>query len=397
MRLLAILLLLSGTACADPWQRHTIDRSSRGADGARLADVNGDGLPDIAVPWEEGGVIRVYVNPGPKSARLPWPAVTVGTVASPEDAVPADLDGDGAMDVVSCCEGKVRTVYVHWAPKRKEDYLKPGAWHTMAIGASKGKQQWMFALPMQIDGRHGPDLIAGSKGGKASVGWFEAPSDPRDPDAWQFHPLYKAGWIMSLEPLDVDADGDADVVVSDRYGANSGVLWLENPGPKAAGRGAPWPEHRIGAAGRQVLFLTCTDVDRDGLADVLASTREGTMLLFRREQAKPATWKTFPIANPPGTRNGKSVRVADIDLDGKLDIVHSANTGGNRQTPGVVWMSWRTGPLDPVWDTHGISGPQGAKFDLLQLLDLDGDGDLDVLTCEERDNLGVIWYENPAR
>ncbi len=48
-------------------------------------------------------------------------------------------------------------------------------------------------------------------------------------------------------------------------------------------------------------------------------------------------------------------------------------------------------------DPHPISGPQGIKFDLVKLLDLDGDGDLDVLTCEERDNLGVIWYENPLR
>ena len=33
----------------------------------------------------------------------------------------------------------------------------------------------------------------------------------------------------------------------------------------------------------------------------------------------------------------------------------------------------------------------------MQLLDLDADGDLDVITCEEVDNLGVVWYENPAR
>ena len=48
-------------------------------------------------------------------------------------------------------------------------------------------------------------------------------------------------------------------------------------------------------------------------------------------------------------------------------------------------------------EAHEISGPRGVKFDLLQLLDVDGDGDLDVLTCEERHNLGVVWYENPAR
>ncbi len=40
--------------------------------------------------------------------------------------------------------------------------------------------------------------------------------------------------------------------------------------------------------------------------------------------------------------------------------------------------------------------PEGSKFDLIQAVNLDGDGDLDLLTCEERDNLGVFWYENPT-
>ncbi|MBN2310560.1 MAG: hypothetical protein JXR94_16420, partial [Candidatus Hydrogenedentes bacterium] len=52
------------------------------------------------------------------------------------------------------------------------------------------------------------------------------------------------------------------------------------------------------------------------------------------------------------------------------------------------------------WAVYDLSGPQGIKFDLVQLIDLDRDGDLDVLTCEERDagrGLGVIWYENPSQ
>src|SRR4051794_21927031 len=83
------------------WVRHTVDESSRGADGVRLADVNGDGLPDVATGWEEGGRVRVCLNPGPALARRPWPSVTVGRVGSPEDAVFVDLDGDGSTDVVS--------------------------------------------------------------------------------------------------------------------------------------------------------------------------------------------------------------------------------------------------------------------------------------------------------
>ncbi len=42
-----------------PWRLNVIDDSSRGADGVKLADVNGDGLPDIATGWEEGGITRV--------------------------------------------------------------------------------------------------------------------------------------------------------------------------------------------------------------------------------------------------------------------------------------------------------------------------------------------------
>jgi hypothetical protein len=33
----------------------------------------------------------------------------------------------------------------------------------------------------------------------------------------------------------------------------------------------------------------------------------------------------------------------------------------------------------------------------MQALDLDADGTLDIITCEESDQLGVVWYENPTK
>jgi len=133
---ISLSLLLALSLAAEPWMRHTIDNSSKGADGVRLMDVNGDGLLDVATGWEEGGVVRVYINPGPKKSKAEWPAVTVGKVKSVEDAVFFDVDNDGAIDVVSSCEGKTKAIYVHWAPKDKSKYLDESAWTTEAFPAT---------------------------------------------------------------------------------------------------------------------------------------------------------------------------------------------------------------------------------------------------------------------
>jgi len=91
--------------------------------------------------------------------------------------------------------------------------------------------------------------------------------------------------------------------------------------------------------------------------------------------------------------------VGDIDVDGKPDIVLTMGEGQPNRG-GVVWLRCRGKPASPEWDILDISGPigpRGYKPDLIQLIDLDGDGDLDVITSEERNLLGVIWYENPRR
>ena len=400
-------LLFAAPAWADdgkldrPWARHTIDDSSRGADGVRLGDVNGDGLPDIVTGWEEGGRIRVYVHPGKSAVKRRWPAVTVGEVTQPEDAVFADLDGDGALDVVSSTEGETRTIFVHWAPSAKERYLDAEAWKTAAVPASMSLTQWMFSLPLRIDGR-GLDLVAGSKNEGGEISWFEAAADNRrDLAAWKRRPLYKAGWIMSLEAYDVDGDGDLDILASDRKGPRRGVLWLERPGAGVAGAGAAdgpaWKERRIGSTGDyEAMFLTVADLDRDWLDDVLVAVREGPIRYFRRTKWSPPEWETHRIELPPGSGTGKSVAVGDIDRDGKPDVVLSCENAFDAKA-GVVWMSYGKTPADGDWRHYPISGPEGVKFDLVKLVDLDDDGDLDVITCEEAANLGVIWYENPLR
>jgi hypothetical protein len=393
-----LIVIGADHASAQPWSRHVIDDSSIGADGVRLLDVNGDGRLDCCTPWEQGGLIRVYLNPGRDRLRKPWPAVTVGRVASPEDAVFCDVDADGHVDVVSCCEGKERSIYIHWAPKDRKAYLDERAWRTTPIDCVRGKQMWMFCTPMDVDGRNGVDLIVGSKRKGGSVGWLEAPAEPRDAAAWRYHELSPAGWTMSLETVDMDGDGDLDVLLSDRKKEMRGVRWLEHPGPASVAKGESWKNHFVGGRKHNVMFLTRGDLDGDGVDEILAGTRNGRILLLRRDSSKLGGWSRFGMLNPFCCPWGKAIRVADVNLDGRMDLVHTGNKQKKPDCPAVSWLDLHALSPDGLDITvHDIGGLEGVKFDLIQMIDLDGDGDLDVMTCEERDNLGVVWYENPTR
>ncbi|NJN05681.1 MAG: VCBS repeat-containing protein [Rhodobacteraceae bacterium] len=347
-------------------------------------------MPDIVTGWEEGGEVRVYLNPGPVKARDPWPRVTVGKVTSVEEAIFADLDGDGRLEVISGAEGKARTMHWHRFTGRPAELLNPGRWRTDAFPATANAQMWMQAAALDIDGQNGSDLLLGSKGSDASIGWLQAPRPPAEFAGWRFHRLRDAGWVMSLAPRDMDADGDMDVVFSDRKGSRSGVFWLKNPGAAANRAQAAWKEQAIGALGREVMFADLGDVNGDGLIDAAAAVKPAEV--FCCLQRPGGTWheQVIPL-DATNLGDAKAVKIADVNGDGLADLLFTCeNAKGSLE--GIVWLEQQ---LKGPWLQRTLGGPDGVKFDLMQVLDLDGDGDLDVITCEERDQLGVVWYENP--
>lgn len=370
----------TGTA----WARHTIDATSRGADGVKVGDINRDGLADIVTGWEEGGVVRVYLNPGPVKAREPWTLIEVGAVKNVEEAIFTDLDADGQLEVVSGTEGGTRTLYWH--------HRVEGKWLTEAFPAAQGTQMWMQAASLDLDGKNGPDLLLASKNQGAALGWLQAAERDHELAAWTYHPLREAGWLMSLVPQDMDADGDADAVFSDRKGGRSGVFWLENPGAEANRAHTAWKEHAVGALGRQVMFIDLGDVNGDGRMDIAAAVKPVEVMMWL--QKADAGWSEHVLAlDGANLGDAKAVKITDVNLDGMADLVFTCeNAKGPKE--GITWLEQRKGA---TWLQHTLGGPEGVKFDLMQSLDLDADGDPDIITCEERDQLGVVWYENPAR
>jgi hypothetical protein len=393
---IATLLRLSPLSAFAEWQRHTIDSSSVGADGVRIEDINGDGHPDVATGWEEGSLIRVYLHPGYESVKHPWPKITVGEVTSPEDAILVDLDGDGTWEVLSSCEGKTKTIFAHWAMDRKRAYNDSTRWQTLPIPVTQKKESWMFALPLTPGSGNSHSIIVGSKGVNASVSEIRVPKNFREVDQWKINRLYDAGWVMSLREFDFDADGDQDVLVSDRRGPKSGVLWLENPGPSQQEKDQRWTEHRIGAFGEEVMFLDLTVKPRENEIAIAVYAKPNQIFQFTAKAGQRPVWTSQRATVNAKIGTAKAVRYTDVNLDGQMDLVATCENA-NEGHIGVYWFSFSENQGSTIDLIHDISGPNGIKFDRIETLDLDGDGDLDVMTCEERDNLGVIWYENPVR
>ncbi len=388
-----------------PWESHVVDASLLGADGARFEDANGDQLNDIATGWEQSGLTRIYFHPGKTDVKSPWKYVTVGISPSVEDAVLVDLDKDGSKDVVSASEGDAMRINFHWAPAPGELYTDSSLWKTEILPVTQGVMQWMFTVPLQVDGKHGVDLIVAGKRDNEKypqpfIGWLKAPENPRDLSAWEWKPLAEVTWVMSIIISDVNNDGHPDIVFSDRKGASPGVKWLENPGTEI--ETAAWNLHSIGDTASTVLFMTLDDLDDDGLEDVVVITEDDGIYFIQKATRDGSQWETHKIAFPDrvGDR-GKAVTVADINGDGKKDLVLSFEKAEEPKS-GVVYLTYNHSVFDTVWQRHEVSGAHGIKYDLVPVQDVDQDGDLDIITTEENNNskdgkagLGLIWYENP--
>lgn len=394
---LVICLLSEGVFAQEniPWTRHTIDNTSLGSDGSKLADVNGDGHVDLAVGWEEGGVSRLYINPG--EPREFWEYIEVHS-PDVEDAFAVDLDGDGFMDLVTLSEGSHQRITIHWAPADWLSYYQSEKWVSQDIPVTEGRTRWMFGRAADIDGKNGIDLVVGSKNPNGTIAWLEAPENPRNMEAWKYHEIAPAGWIMSIELLDMDEDGLTDILISDRYGDLRGVRWLKHPGNSSALTNH-WENHFIGVQNGEPMFLTLADIPEwtsDGVPGIVVPDLVKGWEIFYREEGR---WVNESMAYPAfsGTR-GKSVAVADMNQNGSWDLVASYEGALNRS--GVLSVD---GFLEKKPNYTDISGKVGVKYDFIVLIDMDGDGDLDVLTCEEtgedgsKAGLGAIWYENPFK
>lgn len=202
--------------------------------------------------------------------------------------------------------------------------------------------------------------------------WTVAPGATSDAETkgaefpkFELHRIDEIGDRMGQTSLaDVDQDGDLDWITGCSHGD---VWWFEYRGPD------DWVRHKIGSQVGTEVGGTAIDVDGDGWVDQVSG---GTWF---RNPGDPRG-KEFTRHSNGAIDNAHDNVAADVDGDGKLDLVMMQDTQGVfwykiPKDPTQPWASHRIGPA-----VHGGIAPRGVG-------DLDGDGDADVVRS-------TGWYEN---
>jgi hypothetical protein len=216
-----------------------------------------------------------------------------------------------------------------------------------------------------LDGDGIDDVVAGSEH-SIGVVWYHAPS-------WTRYVIGDGSFTTDGEVVDVDDDGDLDVVIS--CISRSQIEWWENLGDPFSLSG--WSRHKIGDNFSH--DVACGDIDGDGNVDV-SVFRKGTEILWFEAPDNPSgSW----IRRSVSSSTGEGLDVGDIDGDGDLDIVGSRNWYENNNGSGTSWSS------------HPVSSSWGADCRDV-VADMDGDGDSDIVLSHSEGSGQVAWFENPT-
>ncbi len=351
-----------------------------------LGDVNGDGRNDLAALPRKGVGPGAWLFGAPGRWREASTGLAIPGFSCGVGVDLADVDGDGHLDlgVADHCHG----LFV---------FLGDGAggWRMAAAPprATGGHEDLEFG---DLNGDRRVDLVAV---GSSHGGIVLFLGDGRG--GWQRGEVdLPEGFGNDVALGDIDRDGDLDIaaaVVAADPGAQrrasarkQPVVWL-NQGAASAFRSASDGLPDEG----DFRGVALGDLDGDGLLDLAISAGvwpgRPPLLVFRNEG--PRGWKPAATAHPEAEPGAvfEGVELADLDRDGKLDLVAVSHRDGGIR----VWRGDGSGGFAACRETGLPSGRSELRGWGLAVADVNGDARPDVAAGFGRGASGAleVWAQ----
>ncbi|MCS7304355.1 MAG: VCBS repeat-containing protein [Thermoguttaceae bacterium] len=329
-----------------------------------LVDVDRDGRLDFVLGAAQPAPSTLYWFRF--VARDRWEKHVVGTnFLSVVGLAALDVDGDGWLDFV--CSG---VWYRNTGKPRQEQFER------IVFDPNAGGAHDIVAADIDGDGRKDIVMMGDERTRLNSLRWYKIPADPRQP--WPFYQIGPPvhGAITPNGIMDVDSDGDLDVLRAD--------TWFENHDSK----GTKWLPHPNIPFGRKGPYGVCVrtavaDLDTDGNQEIImvdADITDGKAVILRTPD-KGQSWQKQQLPQSFSYGSMHTLAVADFNGDARPDIFVNEQEDllpKDRQNPRwVIWENLGGGRFaERIILDQKLGGHEAVVGDV------DGDGDIDICSKE---------------
>lgn len=326
-----------------------------------VVDIDDDRDSDVLVTSFDGDYVAWYENDG----QANFTRRGIGYADGAFSAYAADMDGDGDLDVVSAALVGDK---VTWHRNDGDENFASLAVSDDLDGASS-----VYAA--DFDGDGDMDVLASSLNDHKVV-WYEQGGWGRY--LFTEHTVSTTTYgAYSVWGADLDGDDDMDALSASMN--RNKVAWYEN-------EAGAFAERTITPFDGYPQSVFAADVDGDGYMDVLsASSGRGKLLWHENDGHRSFTAHTLDDSG-----GFYSAIAVDIDGDGDTDVL-AARDAYWRPTP-YHFLAWYENDGNEGFTRHIVT-TQVDGFPRISAADMDGDGDIDLLSASRSDNR-LAWYEN---
>lgn len=345
---------------------HLLSNAYAGTNGVEVGDIDNDGDIDIVGTAEVSGGVRLWRNDG--GNPITWTEQVIADAPGTAGVDLADLDGDGRLDVVfSLIAPRNR---IAWRQNLGGDPIVWGSW-TIASA-------WPYTYEVETGDINGDGHIdvAAARYEPGQVAWWE--NSGTDPIIWTQHSVgaTQAG-AQSVRCADFDRDGDTDLAAAAASVNKVLVYWNDGANPLG------WATQILDSTMTTPLSVWPGDIDGDGDQDIAAISWDHHIAWWRNDGGSPAAWSKQTVCET--AYGGHGVCLADINGDGRLDILGASIEAGK-----MAWYE-NSGGSPITWTEHVLSSTYDGAC-TLRAADLDLDGDLEVVGASFEGGL-YSWWE----